>query len=144
MYPDRATIRPDTPLASGQLVALFLMRLVAYMARLNNDPRANHPDMHAYLVQMITAAEQLVHAFVRMLTSEKLKRLGYVELADAMRSHDQVKSYPPAQTGAPQLDITQLNERLQQTLSDFDEAELLASHLARMIVMALNYRLPAP
>lgn len=141
MYPDHASIRPDTRLAPGQRIALFLMRLANYMARLSNTPHDHIPhETLAYLTSMVTAAEGLVHAFVRMLTAEKLKRLGYVELANAMRCRGEVEPGLPVQACTPQTDLAQLNERLQTTLSDFDEAELLASHLACMIVLAISYR----
>ena len=139
MNPDCASIRPNTRLAPGELIGLFLMRLVAYMARLErvSDKPVTQSSL-AYLAQMVASAEGLVHAFVRMLTAEKLKQAGYIQIAEAMRTPAGEAYRAPSYPESRSPDLADLQLRLKACLTDFEQADILACTLARIIVCALN------
>lgn len=115
------------------------MRLVSYMARLEggSDKPVTQNSL-AYFSQMVASAEGLVHAFVRMLTAEKLKQAGYIQIAEAMRTPAGEAYRAPSYPEASSPDLANLQQRLKACLSDFEQADILASALARIIVCALN------
>ena len=123
------------------------------------------------LARMVISADAMVHSYVRMLASNQLERAGFTYAASAMRtpiwqrsgsldcsrapsvrigraqgcavcSHEAEVLTEPTQ-GGELMSLAELFDRLQTTIENFERAETLASHLARVIVCALAYLEPA-
>jgi len=122
------------------------------------------------LARMVISTDAMVHSYVRMLASNQLERAGFTFAANAMRmpiwqrSDDFVGSRAPlgrieraqgcrvgareAEThiepvkGCDLVSSVELINRLQTAIENFERAEILANHLARVIVCALAYIAP--
>ena len=119
---------------------------------------------------MVISTDAMVHAYVRMLASNQLQRAGFTFAANAMRtpiwqradsfvcsrapsvriepaqgcrvgSHEAETHIDPAE-GCELISLAELSDRLQTTIENFERAETLAGHLARVIVCALAYIAP--
>ena len=160
---------PDyTSLTIGQLIGLHLARLYAWCMRLQASGETLAPRDFA---RMVISTEAMVHSYVRMLASNQLKQAGFTFAANAMRtpvwqrtdsfvcsrapsvrieraqgclvcSNDAETHIEPAQ-GCDLISMAELSDRLQTTIENFERAEILASHLARVIICALAYLVPA-
>ena len=159
---------PDyTSLTIGQLIGLNLARLYAWCMRLHESGETRAP---RDLARMVISTDTMVHAYVRMLASNQLKQAGFTFAANAMstpiwqRTEGFVGSRAPsaciqpargcavcsheAEThielvqGCDLVSLAELFDRLQTTIENFDRAEILASHLARVIICALAYLEP--
>ena len=122
------------------------------------------------LARMVISTDAMMHAYVRMLASAQLERAGFTFAANAMRtpiwqrddslvcsrapsvrieraqgcavrSHEAEVHTEPAK-GCELISLAELSDRLQATIENFERAEILASHLARVIVCALAYLEP--
>ncbi len=159
---------PDyTSLTIGQLIGLNLARLYAWCMRLQGIGETRAP---RDLARMVISTEAMVHAYVRMLASNQLERAGFTFAANAMRtpvwqradslvcsrapsvriepaqgcrvgSHEAETHIDPAE-GCELISLAELSDRLQTAIENFERAEILASHLARVIVCALAYLVP--
>ena len=139
-----------TTLTIGQMIGLNLARLYAWCMRLQatGDTRAPRD-----LARMVISTDAMVHAYVRMLASTQLERAGFTSAASAMRTPIWQRAEVgdiPVRSRAPSVRIecaqsfdlnslAELSDRLQTTIENFERAEELASHLARLIVCALAY-----
>ena len=138
---------PDyTSLTIGQLIGLNLARLYAWCMRLHATGETFAP---RDLAQMVISTDAMVHSYVRMLASTQLERAGFTYAASAMRtpiwqracSREAEVHIEPAQ-GCEVISLAELSDRTQTTIENFERAETLASHLARVIVCALAYIAP--
>ena len=122
------------------------------------------------LARMVISTDAMMHAYVRMLASAQLERAGFTFAANAMRtpiwqrddslvcsrapsvrieraqgclvrSCETERHTEPAQ-GCELISLAELFDRLQTTIDNFERAEKLASHLARVIICALAYLEP--
>ncbi|WP_022696265.1 hypothetical protein [Ponticaulis koreensis] len=168
MIPAPSSAPDYTSLTIGQLIGLNLARLYAWCMRLQASRETRAP---RDLTQMVISTDAMVHAYVRMLASNQLERAGFAYAANAMRtpvwqradslvcsrapsarieraqgcrvgSHEAEVHTEPAQ-GCDLNSMAELSDRLQTTIENFERAEILASHLARVIVCALAYLEPA-
>ncbi|MDF1679222.1 hypothetical protein [Ponticaulis sp.] len=167
MNPAPSSVPDYTSLTIGQLIGLNLARLYAWCMRLQASGETRAP---FDLVRMVVSSEAMVHAYVRMLASGQLERAGFTFAAKAMRTpiwqraDSFVCSRAPSarieraqgcrvvsrETGAhiepaqccELISLAELIKRLQTTIENFERAEILASHLARVIVCALAYLEP--
>ena len=160
---------PDyTSLTIGQLIGLHLARLYAWCMRLQASGETLAPRDFA---RMVISTEAMVHSYVRMLASNQLKQAGFTFAANAMRtpvwqrtdsfvcsrapsvrieraqgcavcSHEP-EGHTATVQGFEDISLAELFNRLQATIENFERAETLASHLARVIVCALAYLEPA-
>ena len=160
---------PDyTSLTIGQLIGLNLARLFAWCVRLQASGEMRAP---RDLARMVISTEAMVHSYVRMLASNQLKQAGFTFAANAMRtpvwqrtdsfvcsrapsvrieraqgcavcSHEP-EGHTATVQGFEDISLAELFNRLQATIENFERAETLASHLARVIVCALAYLEPA-
>jgi hypothetical protein len=157
-----------TSLTIGQLIGLSLARLYAWCLRLQGMGETSAP---RDLDRMVISTDAMVHSYVRMLASNQLERAGFTFAANAMRtpvwqrsdsfvcsrapsarieraqgcrvgSHETEVLIEPTQ-GCDLISLAELSDRLQTTIENFERAEILASHLARLIVFALAYLEPA-
>ena len=123
------------------------------------------------LARMVISTDAMVHSYVRMLASNQLERAGFTFAANAMRtpvwqrtdslgcsraslvrieraqgcavcSHE-AETHIELVPGCDLHSMAELFERLQTTIDNFERAEILASHLARVIICALAYLEPA-
>jgi len=129
----------NAKLAPGQLIALFLARLLACVARTTGRP--SQADL-AHLTQNVAAAERLVNAFILMLTAEHLSQAGYAKLGHQMRTPCGSTSVRMIHPEAPAATRADLLNRLQDCIENFENAATFACALARILVCALNYREP--
>ena len=138
---------PDyTSLTIGQLIGLNLARLYAWCMRLQASGETCAP---FDLARMVISTDAMVHSYVRMLASSQLERAGFTFAANAMRtpiwqracSHEAETHTEPAQ-GCDLISLAELSDRLQTTIENFEQAEILGSHLARVIICALAYLVP--
>ena len=122
------------------------------------------------LARMVISTDAIVHSYVRMLASNQLECAGFSFAATAMRmpvwqradsfvcsrapstrieraqgcavcSHKAETHIEPVQ-GCYPISMAELFELLQATIENFERAETLAGHLARVIVCALAYLEP--
>ena len=160
--------RPDyTSLTIGQLIGLNLARLYAWCMRLHATGETFAP---RDLAQIVISTDAMVHAYVRMLASNQLERAGFTFAANAMRMPIWQRTDSFVCSRAPSVRIeraqgcavcsyeaeahiepaqccelnssAELFDRLQTAIENFERAETLASHLARVIVCALAYLEP--
>ena len=141
---------PDyTSLTIGQLIGLNLARLYAWCMRLHASGETCAP---FDLARMVISTDAMVHSYVRLLASSQLERAGFTFAANAMRTpmgERQTCRSAQAEGGADipvcydLISLAELPDRLQTTIDNFERAEILASHLARVIVCALAYLEPA-
>ena len=142
---------PDyTSLTIGQLVVLNLARLYAWCMRLQASGETFAP---RDLARMVISTDAMVHSYVRMLASTQLERAGFIFAANAMRTpvwqraDSLVCSRAPSvrierAQGCDLISMAELSDRLQTAIENFERAEILASHLAHVIVCALAYLAP--
>ncbi|MDF1681300.1 hypothetical protein [Ponticaulis sp.] len=167
MTPAPSSASEYTSLTIGQLIGLNLARLYAWCMRLQAYGDTCAP---RDLARMVNSTDAMVHAYVRMLASNQLERAGFTYAASAMRtpvwqradslvcsrapsvrieraqgcavcSHEAEFHTEPAQ-GCDRTSLAELFDRLQAAIENFERAETLASHLARLIVFALAYLEP--
>ena len=151
MIPAPSSPSDYTSLSIGQLIGLNLARLYAWCMWLQATGYTRAP---RDLARMVISTDAMVHAFVRMLASNQLERAGFSFAATAMRmpiwqrtdspvcSHEPNVQIEPVQ-GCELISLVELSERLQTAIENFERAEILADHLARLIVCALAYLEPA-
>ena len=168
MTPAPSSVPGYTSLTIGQLIGLNLARLYAWCMRLQASGETRAP---RDLARMVISADAMVHSYVRMLASNQLERAGFSFAATAMRtpiwqragrlvgsrapsvrieraqgcavcSHEPEVHTEPAK-GCDLNSMAELSDRLQTTKENFERAEILADHLARLIVCALAYLEPA-
>ena len=142
---------PDyTSLTIGQLIGLNLARLYAWCMRLQATGEMFAP---RDLARMVISTDAMLHSYVRMLASNQLERAGFTYAANAMRMPIWQRADSLVCSRAPSVRIeraqgcdlnsmAELFDRLQTTIENFERAETLASHLARVIVCALAYLEP--
>ena len=164
MNPAPSSASDYTSLTIGQLIGLNLARLYAWCMRLQTAGETRAP---RDLAQMVISSDAMVHSYVRMLASKQLERAGFAFAANAMRtpvwqraegfvgsrapsvrieraqgcrvgSRETNAHIEPTQSGEL-ISSTELINRLQTTIENFERAETLASHLARVIVCALAF-----
>ena len=168
MNPAPSSATDYTSLTIGQLIGLNLARLYAWCMRLqaSGETRVPHD-----LARMVISTDAMVHSYVRMLASNQLERAGFTFAANAMRTpiwqrtDSLVCSRAPSvrieraqgcrvgsresnahietAQGSDIISLAELFDRLQTAIENFERAEILASHLARVIVCALAYLEPA-
>ncbi|MDF1680472.1 hypothetical protein [Ponticaulis sp.] len=167
MIPAPSSVPDYTSLTIGQLIGLNLARLYAWCMRLQASGETRAP---RDLVRMVISTDAMLHSYVRMLASSQLERAGFTYAANAMRmpiwqragrlvgsrapsvrieraqgcavcSHEAEVLTEPTQ-GCDLISLGELFDRLQTTIENFERAEILASHLARVIVCALAYLVP--
>ncbi len=161
MIPAPSSASDYTSLTIGQLIGLNLARLYAWCMRLQASGETRAP---RDLARMVISTDAMVHSYVRMLASNQLERAGFRSAANAMRTpigERQTCRSPQAEGGADipvcsraptvriesaqgceQTTSAELIDRLKNTIENFERAETLASHLARVIVCALAYLVP--
>ncbi|MDF1678941.1 hypothetical protein [Ponticaulis sp.] len=168
MNPAPASAPDYTSLTIGQLIGLNLARLYAWCLRLQATGEMRAP---RDLARMVISTDAMVHAYVRMLASNQLERAGFTFAANAMRtpiwqragsfvcsrapsvrieraqgcavcSHE-AEFHTESAQGCDLTSLAELPGRLQTTIENFERAETLASHLARLIVCALAYLEPS-
>ena len=167
MTPAPSSASDCTSLTIGQLIGLNLARLYAWCMRLHASGETRAP---RELARMVISTDAMVHAYVRMLASNQLERAGLTFAATAMRmpiwqradsfvcSRTPSERIEPAQgcrvgsreteghidpaEGCELISLAELSDRLQTTIENFERAEILASHLARVIVCALAFLVP--
>lgn len=152
---------PDyTSLTIGQLIGLNLARLYAWCMRLHASGETRAPND---LARMVISTDAMVHAYVRMLASIQLERADFTFAANAMRTpiverqacrsaqaeaaDIPVCSRAPSERieraqGCDHISLAELADQLQTTIENFEGAETLAGHLARVIICALAYIAP--
>ncbi len=152
---------PDhTSLSIGQLIGLNLARLYAWCMRLQATGETLAP---FDLARMVISTDAMVHAYVRMLASIQLERAGFTFATNAMRTpiverqacrsaqaeaaDIPVCSRAPSgrierAQGCDPISLAALADQLQTTIENFERAETLAGHLARVIICALVYLVP--
>ena len=167
MNPAPSSASDYTSLTIGQLIGLNLARLYAWCMRLHASGETRAPRDFA---QMVISTDAMVHAYVRMLASNQLERAGLTFAANAMRtpiwqrtdslvcsrapsvrieraqgchvgSHE-AEAHIELVQGCELISLAELSDRLQTTIENFERAEILASHLARVIVCALAFLEP--
>ena len=150
MNPAPSSLPDYASLTIGQLIGLSLARLYAWCMRLQASGETRAP---RDLAQMVISTDAMVHSYVRMLASNQLERAGFTFAANAMRtpiwqrtegfvgSRAPSACIQPAQ-GCDLNSLAELFGRLQTTIENFERAETLAGHLARVIVCALAYIAP--
>ena len=150
MNPAPSSASEYTSLTIGQLIGLNLARLYAWCMQLQATGEARAPHD---LARMVISTDAMVHSYVRMLVSKQLERAGFTFAAKAMRtpiwqrSDSFVCSRAPSvrierAQGSDLISLAELSDRLQAAIENFERAEILASHLARVIVCALAYLEP--
>ncbi|WP_022695857.1 hypothetical protein [Ponticaulis koreensis] len=168
MNPAPSSAADYTSLTIGQLIGLSLARLYAWCVRLQASGETRAP---RDLAQMAISTDAMVHSYVRMLASNQLDRAGFTYAASAMRtpiwqradslvcSREPEVHIEPAQgclvvslesnahiepaQRSELISMAELSDRLQTAIKNFERAETLASHLARVIICALAYLEPA-
>ena len=147
MTPAPSSLPDYTSLTIGQLIGLNLARLYAWCMRLQASGETRAP---RDLARMVISTDAMVHAYVRMLASKQLERAGFTFASNAMRTPVWQRTEGFVCSRAPSVSIeraqgcdpvssTELLDRLQTAIENFERAEILANHLARVIVCALAY-----
>ena len=163
MFPEPASHTPHAALGPGQVIGLFLARLFAYLMRLQTNGQTIVPGDIAY---MVGSAERLVNHVIRAQAAAQLIHAGYTDAARAMRDPDALReARRSAQTAggadtlvsccsrapSPRLERAQgcapatpaeCIDRIQKTIETFEQADALASQLARMILCAMAFVFP--
>ena len=153
MTPAPSSASDYKSLTIGQLIGLNLARLYALCMRLQASGETRVP---RDLARMVISTDAMVHAYVRMLASNQLERAGFMCASNAMRMPIWQRAAVgdiPVCARAPSVrfecaqscdlnSLAELSDRLQTTIENFERAEELASHLARLIVCALAYLEP--
>ncbi len=134
MCSEPASRIPHASNGPGYLIGLLLARLYTYLVRLDTTGQRHAPSDIAHLV---ISAEANVHAFVRALAAAQLQSAGYHDAASAMRTPAGLHTPLMAQAHADPVPTAELIERLKTTIADFEQADVLASLLARIIVCTL-------
>ncbi len=168
MIPAPSSATDYTSLTIGQLIGLNLARLYAWCMRFQVSGETRAP---RDLARMVISTDAMVHSYVRMLASNQLKRAGFTFAADSMRtpvwqradsfvcsraplmrieraqgclvcSHEP-EGHTATVQGCDLISMAEVFDRLLTTIENFERAETLANHLARVIVCALAYLEPA-
>ena len=148
MSPVPASTLPEKASGLDRVIALYLARLLACLLRAEAAGQTVAPSDIAH---MVASAEALVHAFVRMLAAAKLESAGYTHAARAMRDpiekRDEARPSARAVSGAEfgptsPASTVDLIARLNVIIANFEQADGVASALARMIICALAYVSP--
>jgi len=134
MCPEPASHIPHASTGLGYIIGLLLARLYAYLVRLDTKGQRHAPSDIAHLVM---STEANVHAFIRALAAAQLQSAGYHDAASAMRAPPGLQTPVTAPAHADPVPTAELIERLKTTIADFEQADVLASLLARIIVCAL-------
>ena len=147
MIPAPSSAPEYASLTIGQLIGLNLARLYAWCMRLHASGETRAP---RDLARMVISTDAMVHANVRMLASSQLERAGFTYAASAMRTPVWQRSEPREPSvlieraqGCDLISLAELSDRLQTTIENFERAEILAIHVARVIICALAYLEPA-
>ncbi|MAP94201.1 MAG: hypothetical protein CMK07_04545 [Ponticaulis sp.] len=136
MTREPVSLKPQNASGAGQLIALYLERLMGYLLRIEGEGRSTAPPD---IARMVASTESLIFAFIRMLAADQLTRAGFTEVASAMRD---VAGEQPAAKPRAALEVAspaELISRLRTMVETFNQAEDYSSALARMIVCALVY-----
>ena len=140
-----ASTLPEKASGLDRVIALYLARLLACLFRAE---AAGQTVASSDIARGVARAEALVHAFIRMLAAARLERAGYTHAARAMRDpiekRDEARRSAQAVSGADigPAATADLLARLNVIIANFEQAEPLASALARIIVCALAYVSP--
>ncbi|MAP96165.1 MAG: hypothetical protein CMK07_14560 [Ponticaulis sp.] len=140
MFHAPASDNPYALLGPGQVIRLFLSRLLSCLLRLEASGEVVPTDI-AY---MVASADGIVPAFVRMRAAEQLECAGLTDAACAMRLPHNAR-----QIRAPQIDVEAASPahfiaRVNSLKEQFDRADALAARLAVIILCALTLVLPKP
>ena len=150
MNPAPSSAPGYTSLTIGQLIGLNLARLYVWCMRLQASGETFAP---RDLARMAISTDAMVHSYVRMLASNQLERAGFSFAATAMRTpvwqraDSFVCSRAPSvrierAQGCDPISLAELADQLQTTIENFERAQTLAGHLARVIICALVYLVP--
>ena len=150
MTPAPSSASDYKSLTIGQLIGLNLARLYAWCMQLQATGETFAP---CDLARMVISTDAMVRSYVRMLASNQLERAGFTFAANAMRTPVWQRTGRFDCSRAPSVRIeraqgcdlvssAELFDRLQTAIENFERAEILASHLARVIVCALAYIAP--
>ena len=157
-----------TSLTIGQLIGLNLVRLYAWCMQLQASGETRAP---RDLARMVISTDAMVHSYIRMLASSQLERVGFTFAANAMRTpiwqrtessvcsraplvrteraqgcrvcSRELNAHIETAQGSDIISLAELSGLLQTAIENFERAETLASHLARVIICALAYLEPA-
>lgn len=128
------------------MIALNLTRLYTWLVQMNAAGQTVAPRDIAH---MVASTDALVHAFIRSRAMAQLEAAGYFQAARAMR-------VPPSMRASP-LDMPQLAivpseaeqfppsdflSRVETVIDQFEQADIIGSILARIIVCTLLYVSP--
>ena len=142
MSPEPANAASYNDLTLDRVIGLFLARLIAYLVRLDASGYIFAP---SDLAHKVASAEGMVHAFIRMLASEQLESAGLTDAAKAMRNPVWMRNKPVPlidQTAMTPVRTAELMKRLKNAMADFEQADAMASMLARIILLAMTCAFP--
>lgn len=122
-----------------RVIGLFLLKLFAYLMRLQASGQTVVPNDIAH---MVSSADAMVNGFNRTLAVKQLKSAGYASAARALRVPKEQRSNASAQTNMEPVPVAELIARLQTTIETFERADAIASLIARIIVCVLACRSP--
>lgn len=88
MSREPASYDPYASPGPGQVIGLFLARLIAYLMRLQTNGQTIVPDDIAC---MVASAEGMVHHVIRAQAAAQLKHAGFTEAARAMRDPEALR-----------------------------------------------------
>lgn len=146
MSHEPASDNPFASLSLSQMIALNLTRLYTWLIQMN---AAGQPHAPRDIAQMVASTDALVHAFVRSRAMAQLVAAGYFDAARAMRMPPSMRASPLEMpkiaitpTEVEQVTIEHLLQRIEDIIDQFEQAEVIAGTLARVIVCALLYVSP--
>ena len=117
-----------------RVIGLFLVKLFAYLRRLQASGQTVVPNDIAH---MVSSADAMVNGYIRTLAVKQLKSAGYASAARALRVPKAQRSNASAQINMEPVPVAELIERLQTTIETFERADAIASLIARVIVCVL-------
>ena len=131
MKPTSASVTSYHTLGPGQVIGLFLARLLACLLRLRARGETAAPP---HIAPMVSAADAIVHAYICNLAAGRLKSAGYSYAADALRTARADNASPAdAEPTSPEALIA----RLEDTIATFHQAQALSVYFARLVFCAL-------
>ncbi len=131
MKPASASVISYHALGPGQVIGLFLARLLACLLRLRARGDTVAPP---HIAPMVSAADAMVHAYICNLAAGRLKSAGYTYAADALRTARAGNASPAeAEPATPEALIA----RLEDTIATFHQAQALSVYFARLVFCAL-------
>ena len=131
MKPAPASVTSYHTLGPGQVIGLFLARLLACLLRLRARGETVAPP---HIAPMVSAADEIVHAYICNLAAGWLKSAGYADAADALRTARAGNASPAeAEPASPEALIA----RLEDTIATFHQAQALSLYFARLVFCAL-------